>query len=474
MRLGANAPHARWTVPSDAVPGSLVKLELRARAMGREALSPPRFVRVVPTSAAAPSLTLRSPSEPSVTSGQAVVVQAQRAGGLAPYAATVRFGQTVLGTLAVNQATPTLLEGTVQMPVVAASLSDNLVVDLVDGASRTASVSKALTVLGNPNPPATPAGLPAQLRVQPYVNAVSVSSSSAGAFTLRLEQDGVVVGEGQAASGALSVPATLTFPVSAVGSAVTLVALAEDVAGRTSSASRSYMLMPSHDAPTVVFVANKPPSSAPEGSTVHVQVQATTSDAISALVLAANGSPVATSGTGILTADFVLPLLTQATHVVFTASATDSTGLQTTATATTSLTAVAPPVVSFVAGKPPPSAPEGATVHVQAQATAAGSVTSMVLTADGVPVASSTAGAVSTDFVLPLLTQATEVVFAAVATDSLGHQGVANVTTALTVDPPPVLSFTASQTTFLVGGAAGWRRGGGLPVALHAFVVAFT
>ncbi|MHB8874563.1 MAG: Ig-like domain-containing protein, partial [Myxococcaceae bacterium] len=451
LRLGAASPRARWRVPPDAVVGSTMKLELRARAPGRQALSPPRLVRVTGTTTAAPMLTLNSPWNASLTSGQAVFVQVSRTGGLGPFSATVRYGQTVLGSLQTSQTTPSLLEGDVQMPLVSADVTESLVVDLTDAASRTATVSRVFTLEGNPNPPSTPTGFPAKLRAQPVVNTVSVMASSAGAFTLRLERDGVVVASRQAASGALAVQASLTFPASAVGSSVTLTAVAEDVAGRTSTASRTYTVLPDHDPPVVSFVAAEPPVTAEEGTTVLVRAQATTTDQLDSFVLNADGSPIATSATGTVSATHVLPLLAQASQVVFTAVATDSTGLQTTVSTTTTLSARPPPVVSFAANQPPGTAPEGSTVHLQAQATTAGQIASFTLTADGTPLATSTTGTVSADFVLPLLSQASEAVFEALATDEIGRQGSLIVSTTLTADPPPVLTFTANRTSFLIG-----------------------
>ncbi len=433
-------PSARWTVPSWATPGSTFAVSARARSAAGQVVSASRTVRVTPASAAAPSFVNVNSIGSTFASGATIAVKAGVAGGLAPFQVRARFGATSLGSLAYDPSQLFPIYGTLRLPVLAADATDSLVLELVDGAGRTASWSTSITVKADAGAPSAPTGLPSSLRAGPYVNHLSLSASSAGAFTLRLLADGVVKGSVESQGGSATLALDLQLPDGSVGQSVTLEADAEDAAGRISVASQSYVVQVDGVPPVVRFDAGYPPASAPEGSPVHVQVVASDPDGdLASLRLYLDGSLVDTT-TSSIASDFTLPLMTsEKTTAVFTAIATDSRGRTAQASATIALKVDLPPVLTFA---PDRSLKAGETVQLCVKATDEMPPASLEMRVDNVPVASSlqSCGAdcvqqCANEFV----SLVSSVAVAAQATDVYGKVSAETRTYSIVATPPSVV-----------------------------------
>ena len=281
-------------------------------------------------------------------SGSMVAVSARLTGGLAPFQVSSRFGATQLGALFYDPSQVFPIHGTLRLPVVAADTTDSWVIELIDGAGRVASWSRTITVKADAEPPSSPTGLPSSVRAGPYVNPLNLSAWSAGALTLRLLVDGVVNGSVESQGGWAMLKQDLVLPEGSVGQSVTLRAEAEDAAGRITVASQTYTVELDGSGPVVSFAANRPPASAPEGSPVHVQINASDPDNdLASVSLYADGALVRTSA-GAFSLEYTLPLMTsEKSSVAFTAVVTDSRWRTAQASATTALTANPPPVLAF-------------------------------------------------------------------------------------------------------------------------------
>jgi hypothetical protein len=199
-RLDEARPHLAFRIPPRSVPGEVLTLRLRARSLGgREAVSAPVAVRIVPTSTAAATLTLSSPSAGTYRSGQIVSAQACRAGaGVAPFNASARYilapvagapsEEVPLGVLPADLVTPTCYAASVRLPVVDTQTAGTFAIDLVDGSGRVVTATRSVTLLAGATAPTTPTGLPAKLRAGPTVNTISLSATSPG--TLWLDEAG--------------------------------------------------------------------------------------------------------------------------------------------------------------------------------------------------------------------------------------------------------------------------------------------
>ncbi|MBI5549731.1 MAG: hypothetical protein HY901_38075, partial [Deltaproteobacteria bacterium] len=451
-RLDAADSRAQWQLPASASPGTSVELVMRVRAQGgREAFTSPRRVQVLAPVTELPTVELQQPSANAVFgSGATVTVRARRTHGAWPLTANAWFGTTWLGSLSVAPAAASSVPptsdatGNLRMPVLDAQTTDQLTVVVVDAAGRSASSSRSVTVKPDTNPPTTPTGLPNELRAGPYVNWIAVSAYDEGASTLRLKVGTSVVATAEANELGVALTHRLLLPEGSIGSTVVLTAEVEDAAGRTSSATRSYVVVPDGVAPTVAFGAGMPPTTAVEGSTVQITVYASDSDGdLESVALYADGVLIRSQANGFVMA-YQLPMSSSDTEIVFRAVGTDRRGRVSEATTTTVITGNQPPVASVPSGNwPPASALEGSTVTLYSTASDPdGNLASAAVYANGALIASSS-GWLS--YQLPSAASGiSSVEFRVVAIDSFGVQAEASRTTLVTANRAPVVSFPSA------------------------------
>ncbi len=456
-----------WRVPNSAQPGNLVSLQVRVRSAGGSAISAAQTVRIAPTSAAAPQIRIVLPGTNSTyRSGQTVEAYAcLDSGGLPPFAVRARYvtsagEQYDLGAMGVHPGSPTCYLQTLRMPIVAAQTSGSFVVDLVDAAARRATAAVTMTLLPDAAAPSVPTGLPSVLKAGPTVNVVTLTATDDGYVWVKLLLDGVEIARTGEASGTVTLDRfQLLLPEDSVGKTVTLTATATDGAGRATSTSQTYTVLPDGVAPVPVFTT-APPATATEGQVVRIAGQATDVDNDLRLVeILADGIPIVSLGQVYVSVDYTMPLATERTSVLFAIRATDSRGRVATiaASAATQIVTSATPQAAFKTV--PAQGAEGAEIWVYAEATdASNDLRLLVIYADGAEIARATrpydsSGAIGLYgyYRMPLVAEKASVTFTAVATDAVGRTSVpASATVPVVASPPPAITFVY-QSPLVIG-----------------------
>ncbi|WP_415835185.1 Ig-like domain-containing protein [Corallococcus soli] len=446
VALDESAPRARWTVPGGSVAGQRHALQVRVRgAGGTEALSPVLTVEVKAPTTGAPAVALDSPAaNQQLRSGALVTLSARRTGGLSPATMVARLGTLSLGRLFPDAANPQVYKAPVRLPVVDAAVEETLTVVLSDGAGRVAEASTPVRLLADSLAPGVPAGLPAQLRAGPYVNAFQVYASDDGVVSLELEKDGVGLATSPEANGNANLAYALLLPEDAVGTQVTLKVTARDAAGRQTPVEKTYTVAPDGVAPKVTLYSTQPPTTAIEGS--NIQVQATASDVdgdLAGIQLYADGALIGTGTGTFVTATYTMPLLAVKSAVVFRAVATDKRGRTDFTERTTTVLANLPPVLRFTM-TPTPPALRGETVTVCVEAKDNANIETFVATVEGAPLGAPTscgAGCRSRCLAVTAGAAATQLVAAASASDDLGALTENTHTFPVVANQPPVVAL---------------------------------
>ena len=356
--LDEAGPRARFRVPLQATDGHELSFLLRVRsATDAESLSAPRRVRVTRASAlpSPPTIAL-SGLDPNQTytaaSGAMFTVSATYSGGMSPLALRARWAGHELGPLPILWTG--YASGLVRLPVVAAETTGPLEVVLVDAAGRAVSVSTQLRITAPGAAPTAPTGLPTTLYAGPYINSISLNASGGGAFSLRLELNGSVVGRAESnTQGSLNLPVNLVLPSELAGTQVTLAAVTEDALGRQARTERVYTVLPDTWMPTVSLSGLV--ASVVERTTrgISLSAQYPPGHHARSLRLLANGVEIAsTSGTS-LYKSYTFPSAAQVPQILFEAVATDHLGREGRVSSTVNvLPDLAPQVDAWVQGEP--------------------------------------------------------------------------------------------------------------------------
>ncbi|HYO68829.1 MAG TPA: hypothetical protein VEU33_22380, partial [Archangium sp.] len=452
VRLGgASSSRPTWTVPASAVMGDSFTLSLRARgAGGTQSVSPVHVIKARAVEVAAPTVSYFYPSSSTGTwlSGFPLELDVRGAGGVPPYTLRMRLGTLSLGTLAPTTGDPLRFVGTVRMPVVAETLTAPLTAELYDGAGRMAQVSQTAIVKPDVNAPTEPRGLPTVVRAGPTINTVSISSTDDGAFSLRLLVNSVEVGSvlGGFHYGGASLTHRLLLPENSEGSSLTLTAIAEDGAGRTSTVTKTYVVKPDGEPPVIAFPrGDQPSASAFESQTIPVYVTASDPDYdLASFTLYANGDKVGESSNGAISITYEMPVLSARTYVDFKAVATDVRGRVTEVTRRVLVDSNVAPNVSVSSTQNTPL--QGERVRLCARATHAVSVTALTASANGTPFTGSPKSCntspceLCTDYTVP--STATQLAVEVAATDFFGVTANKLQTYTVNVNNKPGVSMT--------------------------------
>ncbi|HEX8700522.1 MAG TPA: hypothetical protein VF815_16855, partial [Myxococcaceae bacterium] len=348
-RLDEGTAPGRYRVPLQAPIGRTLAFQVKARtAAGAETLSAPHLVRVsAPSNLPELSLSMSYPySGNAYHSGAVAYVAANFSGAVAPVTASVRWAGQDLGMLAPYYGYR--VEGYVRLPVVAADTAAPLEVVLMDAAGRTQTASVSITVLKLPTSlPSNVSGLPTVLYGPPYLNTFRIDAYCYSDCTLRLERNGVTVASNATAgSGWQYAYPSFVLPEEVVGTQQTLVAIAEDAAGRQTRLEKTYTVLRDDLAPTVYF--SYLPTSAVEGSTWTISVSPSfpPGHQIRSLRLLVNGAEHASTMTsGTWNVSYTFPSASVG-PVLFEAIATDHLGREGRAQRTVTVVPDVPPTVS--------------------------------------------------------------------------------------------------------------------------------
>ncbi|AKQ66211.1 Muc19 precursor [Myxococcus hansupus] len=445
---------ASWTLPNNAVPGSVYSIQIRVYdAGGLTATSQPVEVFVVPSSATHPSVSVSAGGHSTLYSGAVVDVIANKNNGLPPFTVSARLGTAYLGTLQQTATNVNRFEGSFRIPIFESSGSMPLAVILTDGAGRTAEAFVNLNVVGDTQPPGTPSGLPPELRAGPYVHQLTLRGSDDGMHWLELEQDGRLIAVSPERTGSIAFQYSLRLPDDAVGQTITLALTGVDQAGRRTRITQSYIVLPDGSAPTVTFPYGLPHLSAKEGETISVNPSANDVDRdLASIHVYADGVEIGSTTSSSVLIRHTLPRLSERPHVVFKAVATDSRGRTATVERTTVLLPNPPP--TFNSSVLPSQPIQRDTVKVCARAFDDVSIVDLVASVDGVamtePGSCFTQACRELCGTITLSATATQLEIAASATDNLGATTNLARIIPVGVNRPPNVTLNA-QTYMLVG-----------------------
>ncbi|GEL71664.1 hypothetical protein MVI01_34480 [Myxococcus virescens] len=443
-----------WMVDPRSSAGQSHFVQVRVRdAGGTIATSPPVEISVQPPSTELPTLRVTVPSSGAdIYSGAVVSVSAEKGGGLPPFRVTARLGATYLGQLHSVPGDASKFEGAFQAPIFDTSESIPLTVVMTEGGGRMVEASVPVDVFRDIQPPGMPSGLPAQVRAGPFVNQLVLKGTDDGILWLELEQDGKLIAVSPQVRSSVTFNHSLLLPEEAVGQSLSLVLTAVDLAGRRTSVSQSYTVLPDGTAPAVTFAASSPPTSASEGTVVTVTATANDADRdVSNVRIFADGVEIGSSNSTSLSVSYTLPRLSERPSVHFRAVATDSRGRTGSDERTTVLAANPLPVID--AWILPISPIQRETVRACVQATDNVGVVTLTATADDVPLeervscgercqrrcANVTLGA-----------SATQLLVTATATDSLGAVVHFSRTYSVGANRPPAV--TLNPITYMLVG----------------------
>jgi hypothetical protein len=480
VHLDDGKPAGSFRIPPTAVPGSTIALQLRARARGgREVLSDPVTIRVLPLTVAQPSLTVdKFTSKAPFQSGQSIFARVCRTAntGLSPYVVTARYAFPQVGDAPVQEVPmgdlppdpdttsfPTCFSANLRLPAVSDTTDGIIYFDLVDAAGNKAArlpysaqiTSAAQTVV---------TGFPSVLRASPFVNVLSLSATGAGVYSLVLLLDDQVIAYGAEGNGTkASLQANFSLESSAIGTVVTLTVQTMDGAGKTTSVSQPYTVKADSYPPTIDFTGTVPAGGV-EGSSITVSGTAADDDGdLTSIAAVVNGVQVGTpktftGGTPSGTAQLSVPLPFIAdvggTTVPLVLRATDGHG---------HVTDTAPRSVTLQANSPPTTGTINAPLQVKDNVSKPISSSAsdpdcnlkdVALFADGVQIVRTPATGslcsvnVSTNYLFPKATSAYQVTFTVVATDTSGAiSGVNSFTTTVNLGSPPSISSVTAPSS---------------------------
>jgi hypothetical protein len=290
------------------------------------------------------------------------------------------------------------------------------------------------------------------------VTTISLSATSPGTVWLSLVQDGATLASTtESTNGAASLTYSLVLPENSVGSTVTLQAIAQDGAGRTTTASQTYVVLPDGDPPAISFpYASQPPTQAVEGGTTYVYAHAIDTDAdlrsiavyVDGVQVGIQSYPYNNSSLGYQPV-VRLPNLSDRPVSHITAVATDSRGRTATVARDVTLVADRLPTAYLSA---PASAAEGSQAYVQGWGSDPdNAVVSVVVYADDVEIGRAIYSSVGLWYRLPARATKTSIRFRAVVTDDSGRTAEAATVTTLTGNQAPTVSITSTYSPVIAG-----------------------
>ena len=453
-RLDEGAARGRYRVSPQASVGQTLMVQVKARtSAGTETLSAPHHVRISAPSSL-PALSLSITAGNLYDSGQIISVGANLSGAVAPTTSRLRWAGQELGTFPGSISTGYVTEY-VRLPVVAADTTAPLEVFLVDAAGRTQTASVSITVRGLPtSPPSNMSGLPTVVYGPPYINSFWVEAYCYSECSLRLERNGVTVASNASTySGWQSLYLSFVLPEEAVGTQQTLVAIAEDAAGRQTRLEKTYTVLRDDLVPSVSF--SHLPSSAVEGSTQDIWVNSSfpPGHRVRSLGLLINGAEHASTATaGQWSVPYTFPSASEGS-VLFEAIATDHLGRQGRVQRSVPIVPDMPPVVrpyaypydtsKLIAGQP---------YYACIQVTDDVQVTSSWMSVDNEQVWSCTSDWCDVhECYYRIMPNVSEIVLSAEATDSRGQTRTVTETFPVEPDRPPQVQVSATYQPFSVG-----------------------